>query len=89
MEQLDYNPAEDNAEYNPLFNQSMQSFRSYQSGATVLTQNNKEINKMVKQEITADQNLDEYLEKLLEIQRRKTSKLTKEFQENNEGWKEF
>jgi hypothetical protein len=44
---------------------------------------------MVKQEIHQDENLDEYLEKLLDVQRKKTKKLEKQFQENNEGWKKF
>ena len=40
--------------YNPAFGESMTSFRSMMSKATVMTQNQREINKMVHKNISAD-----------------------------------
>ena len=80
---------EEMSAYNPAFGESHTSFRSMMSGATVMTQNQREINKMVRKNISADDNLDEYLEQLLDIQRKKANKMEKQFQEGNEAWRDF
>jgi len=49
------------------------------SGATVLTNNQRDLNKLVKQNLNQDANLDEVLEQLLDVQRRKTKKMEKQF----------
>ena len=68
---------EEMSAYNPAFGESHTSFRSMMSGATVMTQNQREMNKMVRKNISADANLDEYLEQLLEIQRKKANRMEK------------
>jgi len=73
------NHSDEMSEYNPALAQSHTSFKSALSGATVLTQNQKELNKMIKQTITTDADLDEYMEKLLDVQRVKNKKLEKQF----------
>ena len=59
--QYNYN----NYDQNSLFAQSHTSFKSMMSGATVMTDGGKQLNKLVKQKIDKDTDLDEYLEKLL------------------------
>lgn len=44
---------------------------------------------MVKQNLNAEENIDDYLEQLLDIQRKKNVKLEKKFKENSEAWQEF
>ena len=45
------------------------------SNATIMTQNQRDLQKLVKKKITAEDDLDEYMEQLLEIERRKNTKL--------------
>ena len=44
---------------------------------------------MVRKNISADENLDEYLEQLLDIQRKKANKMEKQFKEENDAWRDF
>ena len=44
---------------------------------------------MVHKKLDGSTDLDQYLEDMLEVQRRQTKKLEKQFKENNEAWKEF
>ena len=62
---------------------------SAQSGATVLTQNQREINKMIGQKLSADINLDEYVDKMLAIQKTKNVKMEEQYLRNDEEWKKF
>lgn len=61
--------AEENGEAaNDPFNKSHTSFKSMRSNVTVNTINNdRQIKAMVRQELKADDDVDEYLEKLLEV----------------------
>jgi len=61
--------------YNPDFMQSQTSFKSMMSGATVMTQNQRELKKLVKKQISAEDDLDAYMEQLLDVERRKNAKL--------------
>lgn len=67
FEEGDEQPNSDEDQYNPAFAQSQTSFKSAMSGATVLTQNQKELNMMIKQTINTDADLDEYMEKMLQL----------------------
>lgn len=49
------------------------------SGATVMTQNQRELKKLVRKNISAEDDLDAYMEQLLDIERRKNAKLQKQF----------
>ena len=71
------------------FNQSMQSFRSALSNDTVITQGQKEIQNLIKKKLTDDDDIDAHIEQLLEMQRKKNVKLMKNFEENNENFKEL
>jgi hypothetical protein len=75
--------------YNQMMGASTTSFKSMMSGATVMTNNQMELNKMVGQDIKAETNLDDYLDKMLAFQKNKNSKLETQFQANNEDWKNF
>jgi hypothetical protein len=86
MEAMEYNPDDYPDEdpmamsaYNPDFMQSQTSFRSMMSGATVMTQNQRELKKLVHKTISAEDDLDVYMEQLLDIERRKNAKLQKQF----------
>ena len=68
------------------FDKSHTSFKSMISDATMLTKHEQEINRLVHQDISEQEDLDEYLEKLLAIQRQKGAIMQKKFQESEE-WK--
>ena len=93
MDAMEYNPDDYPDEdpmatsaYNPDFMQSQTSFKTMMSGATNMTQGQRELNQLVKQKISAEDDLDEYMEQLLDVERRKNAKLQKQFMENNEDW---
>jgi len=56
MENMEFDPENDSfdenrynqSEYNPAFGQSHTSFKSMMSGATILTNNQRDLNKLVK-----------------------------------------
>ena len=64
---------------NRELDRSHTSFKSMMSGATIFTQHEREINKLVHQDITEQEDLDEYLEKLLAVQRQKGAIMQKRF----------
>ena len=71
------------------FGQSHTSFKSMMSaasGATVMTQGQRDIKKLVKKKIAPDEDLDQVVENLLDAHRKKNKKLTRQFQEQNEAW---
>ena len=47
------------------------------SGATVMTQRQREIKKLVKKKIAPDEDLDQVVENLLDAHRKKNKKLTR------------
>ena len=58
------------------------------SNATVNTiDHDRELNKFIKGKVTAETDLDDYLEKLLAVQRKKTTHMTKRFQAESQEWK--
>ena len=71
---------------NPAFDQSHTSFKSMKSDATILSQHQRQLEQLVQQDIGEQEDLDDYLEKLLAIQRSKGAIMQKRLQESEE-WK--
>ena len=75
---MEYNPDDDNqSEYagdHSVFGASHTSFKTIMSGATAMTSNQQHINKMIKANIDNEEDLDEYVEQILDMQRKKAKR---------------
>ena len=54
-----------------------------------MTQNQREINRMIAGKLSADVNLDDYVDKMLAIQKTKNNKMEQQYLRQDPEWKKF